>query len=159
MHGLPPFALLLGLAGLIPFVGGSLFALSADEDWRRIGLLALGSYGAVILAFLGGVHWGFGLDAADTQTSRVERARFGLGVVPSLIGWAGLLVTYVGLPKTGLLVIAAGFVATTIAEARAARTGLVPPGYMLLRWVLSVVVVVCLVSVCLVLALGGRLAL
>ena len=80
-------------------------------------------------------------------------------MVPSLIGWVALLVTFVGLPKSGLLILVAGFVALTIAEARATRAGLLPTAYMGLRWVLSLVVIVCLVSVCLVLSLGGRIVL
>ena len=152
-------AILLGVAGLIPFLAGSFGALSLDTEGTRISLLGLASYGAVILSFLGAVHWGLGLAAGTGQGRRVQRARFGLGVVPSLIGWAALLVTFVGLVKTGLLILVAGFVATTIAEARAARAGLVPVAYMGLRWVLSLVVIVCLVSVCLVLALNGRIVL
>ena len=159
MRTVPPIAILLGAAGLIPFLLGSYGALALDGDAARISLLGLAAYGAVILAFLGGVHWGFGLEAGTTQTVGTQRARFGLGVLPSLIGWAGLLVTFAGLPKVGLLVLLAGFVAVTITEARGAQAGLVPNGYMLLRWILSVIVILCLVSVCLVLTLGGRIVL
>ena len=159
MRSVPPIAILLGAAGLLPFIAGSYGALSFDGDAARISLLGLAAYGAVILAFLGGVHWGFGLDAGSTQTIRTQRLRFGLGVVPSLIGWAGLLVTFAGFPKIGLLVLLAGFIGTTIAEARGTQEGLVPQGYMLLRWVLSVIVILCLVMDCLVLTLGGRVVL
>lgn len=160
MRSVPAIVILLGAAGLIPFVGCALGALTWSGEWARMSLLGLSSYAAVILAFLGAVHWGFALEpAAGVAPARVQRARFVLGVVPSLIGWIGLLVTFVGLPKTGLLVLAAGLAATTVVEGRGARAGYVPPGYMMLRWVLSVVVVVCLLSVVLVLALGGRVVL
>ena len=159
MRTLPLIAILLGVAGLIPFAAGGLAAVSLTGDAGRVALLALAAYGAVILAFLGGVHWGIGLEAGSTQTVAAQRARFGLGVLPSLAGWAGLLAAIAGLPKTGLTILAAGFVALTIAEARGARSGLVPTGYMALRWVLSVVVIVCLVSVILVLSLGGHVIL
>ena len=159
MRTLPLSAILLGAAGLLPFLGGSLAALGPDSEISRIAMLALAAYGAVILSFLGGVHWGLGLAAGSEQTVRAQRLRFGLGVVPSLIGWAALLVVFIGLIKTGLLILVAGFVATTIAEARATRIGLVPGAYMGLRWVLSIIVIVCLVSVCLVLTLGGKIVL
>lgn len=164
MRTVPAIVILLGAAGLIPFIGCALGALSLEGEWARMSLLGLSAYAAVILSFLGAVHWGFGL-APGTEVggpgapARVQRGRFALGVVPSLVGWAALLVTFVGLPKTGLLVLAAGIAATTVVEGRAARGGFVPPGYMLLRWVLSVIVVVCLLSVVLVLALGGRVVL
>ena len=159
MRALPLIAILLGLAGLIPFLGGSYAALAYADDLGRIALLSLAAYGATILAFLGGVHWGVALQAGPGQSVRVQRLRFGLSVVPSLIGWAALLVVFVGLPKTGLVVLTAGFVLTTVIEARGARAGLVQPGYMGLRWVLSIVVVVCLVAVVLIQALGGRVIL
>ena len=156
---LPRFAILLGLAGLLPFVLCSLGALSLSSDGATRSLLALVAYGATILAFLGGVHWGFALDDSGTASERVQRARFGLGVVPSLIGWAAMLVTFIGLPTTGLLVLTAGFVATTAVEGQAARRGLMPQHYMWLRWGLSLVVVVCLASVILIRAFGGRVVL
>lgn len=159
MRTLPFVAILLGLAGLVPFLGSSYAALAMTGEGSRMGLLALAAYSAIILSFLGAVHWGIALQSGSAQTAHTQRLRFGLGVVPALVGWAGLLVVFVGLPKTGLSLMVAGFVATTIAEARAARLGLVPAAYMGLRWLLSVVVIVVLVSVCLVLALGGRVVL
>jgi len=156
---MPPIAIVLGAAGLLPFVLCSLGALSLSSDGATRSLLALVAYGATILAFLGGVHWGFALDDATGPSDKVQRARFGLGVVPSLIGWTALLITFVGLPTTGLLVLTAGFIATTVVEAQAARRGLMPARYMWLRWGLSIVVVVCLVSVSVVRAFGGRVVL
>lgn len=151
---LPPMALILGLAGLIPFLGASLAATTLTGESASRALLALSAYAAVILAFLGGVHWGFAL----TDGAAI-RARIGLGVVPSLIGWIGLLLTFVGLEIVGLVVMVAGFIGLTIMEARATTRGLVPRGYMWLRWLLSTVVIVCLVSVCLIRTLGGPVVL
>ena len=158
-RSLPPFAIILGIAGLLPFLICSLGALSLSSDGSTRSLLALVAYGATILAFLGGVHWGLALDASNAASVRVQRGRFGLGVVPSLIGWTAMLVTFIGLPSTGLLLLTAGFIATTVIEAQATRRGLMPKPYMWLRWGLSVVVVVCLVSVCIVRAFGGRVLL
>ena len=52
-----------------------------------------------------------------------------------------------------------GFFLTTMIEARASRNGYMPKGYMGLRWVLSAIVVVCLVTVWMVLMLHGRIVL
>ena len=159
MRSVPLLAIVLGLVGLLPFVALSLVALLEPGAWATRALFGLSAYAAVILAFLGGVHWGIGLEAGSGQTVAAQRARFGLGVLPSLIGWAGLLVTFIGLPLVGLAILVAGFIATTIAEARGANAGLVPHGYMGLRWVLSVGVIVCLVSVLIVVAFGGHVVL
>ena len=159
MRTLPMIAILLGVAGLVPFVGASLGAVAFQGDLATRSLLALQAYAAVILAFLGGVHWGFGLEIGINQSERTQRLRFGLGVVPSLVGWGALLVTFVGLPLAGLAILVAGFIGLTIAEARGTSAGLVPRPYMALRWGLSTVVILCLVSVLIVLAFGGRVIL
>ena len=60
----------LGIAGLIPFAAGAALALLSDDAAAaRAALLA---YGAVILSFLGAVHWGLALASgpADTNTVR-----------------------------------------------------------------------------------------
>jgi len=158
-RSLPTIAMLLGIAGLIPFFVCGLGALAAVPTQSERSLLALIAYGAVVLGFLGGVHWGFGLDASGSPPADVQRARFGLGVLPPLAGWVALLVTFLGYGRTALVVLVVGFILTTVTEARASRRGFMPKGYMGLRWVLSAVVLVLLVSVWLVLTLGGRVVL
>ena len=151
--------MLLGIAGLIPFFVCGLAALTGEPPNNQRALLALIAYGAVILSFLGGVHWGFALDPSGAPPSQVQRARFGLGVLPSLLGWVALLITFLGLDRSALVVLAIGFILTTVTEARASRLGWMPRGYMGLRWVLTAIVLVLLVSVWLVLMLGGRVVL
>jgi hypothetical protein len=159
MKGGPLIAALLGLAGLVPLVAACLLALSGDPAWAGFGLLALASYAAVSLAFAGGVHWGLGLAAAAEQTISARRARFGMGVLPALIGWCGMRVALRQFPLLGRAVLAVGFGMVVVFEARGARLGLVPRGYMLLRSALSLVAIVCLVSVIIVVLLGGRVLL
>lgn len=156
---LSPLAIVLGLGGLIPFVVCGLGAMTLGSDGALRSLLALIAYGATILAFLGGVHWGLALYGGAEQTERVSRARFGLGVVPSLIGWAGLLVAFVGLPHVGAAVLLAGFIGTIIVEARANQAGLMPAGYMALRWALTAGAVLCLGCVLIARVLGAQIIL
>lgn len=153
----PPLAILLGLGGLVPFVAGSLGALMLGSNGALRSLQALIAYGAVILAFLGGVHWGFALTGGAGQTSQTLRARLGLGVLPSLIGWAALLVASTGLPDVGLAILLAGFIATSIVEAQASRAGLMPAGYMGLRWALTAGAVLCLGCVLIARLLGAKI--
>ncbi len=145
---LPTLALLLGIAGLIPFLGFGVLSATPDGDRAA---LALAAYGAVILAFLGGVHWGFAL---PDPSGRGERARLGLGVLPSLVGWVALLLVIAVNVGAGLAVLLLGFVATTAVEARGAAAGLVPRGYMALRYGLSATVVTVL-AIVLVLRFAG----
>jgi hypothetical protein len=144
---LPFPALWLGLGGLLPFVactalvlgGGPLAGLAED---------ALAAYGAVILAFLGAVHWGLAL--ADPADAAAARTRLTLGVLPALAGWAALLT-----PNwIGFAVLVAGFAGTWMAEEAAARAGRVGARYLWLRRGLTLAVVAML-SAAWVAALSG----
>ena len=142
---LPPIAVVVGLAGLLPFLGCGFGTLAfRDPAPAARALDALIAYGAVILSFLGAVHWGLAL--AD-ETGLAEAPRFGLGVVPALLGWVALLAAYDGLPNLALVLLAIGFIGVMAAEQRGAIRGLVPPSYLALRWVLSAVVLLVLLGV------------
>ena len=152
---LPPIAIALGLLGLLPFLAGGFGAVGFREPMRAARALeALIAYGAVILSFLGAVHWGIALED-DTGLARVSR--YGLGVVPALVGWVALLGAAETMADVALAVLALGFGATIAVEQRGATRGLVPLGYLGLRWVLSVVVVVVLVAVLVMRLVGWRL--
>lgn len=165
----PALAIVLGVAGLVPFAVCGLLAVTSGAETATRGLLALLAYGAVILAFLGGVHWGFALPAGPDlpgpgpagteQSARVQRARLALGVLPSLVGWGALLLATLGWDDLGLLALIAGFIGTIVVEAQAHRSGLMPPGYIWLRWALTVGVLLCLVSVVILRVFGGRVIL
>ena len=155
----PPLAILLGLGGLIPFVACGLGALALGSGGASRALHALIAYGATILAFLGGVHWGFALNDGSNQTSQLLRGRLVLGVVPSLVGWAALLATLIGLSNVGLAILLAGFVGTIAVETRASRAGLMPAGYIGLRWMLTAGAVLCLSCVLLARLLGVEVVL
>jgi hypothetical protein len=126
---LPPLALWLGLSGLLPFLALSLAVLLGWTGWAGFALLA---YGATILAFLGAVHWGLALRAAPEE-ALAEPGRLVLGVAPSLVAWVALLLPV----KLGLLLLAAAILAAAVVETLAGRAGLVPTGYLRLRWALS----------------------
>lgn len=165
---LPTTALVLGIAGLIPFVACGIVAMSTADDLRAAFFLqSLIAYAAVILAFLGGVHWGFVLDTPElnsvapgggTATGTRDTPRLVGGVLPSLVGWAALLTMLLGIPAAALAILVAGFVALTAAEAQLRRRLLVPAGYMWLRWGLSVVVVLVLATVLTLRLIGARIS-
>ena len=117
---LPPSAVVLGVLGLIPFVALGISAQAAGEDAEsQRYLLALLGYGAVVLAFLGGVHWGFvlsptALAEGASEPPRRDAFRLAMGVLPSLIGWAALLTALLGVPEVGLVVLIAGIKATMV---------------------------------------------
>jgi hypothetical protein len=98
----------LGFAGLLPFVGGALGAWLAPADQQPRIAFALAAYGATIVAFLGGLHWG--LAARGGQRA----AQYAWGVVPSLIAWGTLLLP----TDAGLALLAGALVACYAVDRR-----------------------------------------
>jgi succinate dehydrogenase hydrophobic anchor subunit len=89
-------ATLLGNFGLIPF-----FALAA-ASWVPFGApyenfveQALVGYAAVILSFLGAVHWGLALATPALDKAQAWNA-FGWGIAPSALAWLALLLAIAG---------------------------------------------------------------
>jgi hypothetical protein len=170
MRANDPLVLLLGLLGLIPFVVCAYLACAWRDPSEGRALIALIAYGAVILSFLGGVHWGFalaeppaslaGLAPVPARSDPAHRPRIALGVVPSLIGWVALLIAVLApSPVIALCVLIAGFLATTIGEHTAYRRGWMPGRYLWLRWGLTVVVVALLVTTTVLRLSGARIIL
>lgn len=76
----------LGIAGLFPFVAGAALQWFSPPGWRMLAASALLTYGAVIVSFLGGIHWGLAM-----RTGTPANARLVWGVIPSLLGWLAIL--------------------------------------------------------------------
>ncbi|KQO72635.1 hypothetical protein ASF22_12985 [Methylobacterium sp. Leaf87] len=129
----PPAAVILGIAGLIPFLGFAFLSVSGgNAGLSTIGLdprMVLSTYGAVIASFLGGIRWG----AAAARGG--GGADYAIAIVPSLLAWAALAMPAPwDLRTLGSLVLAWGFIDQDLP-----RRGLVPVWLGRLRLVLSVV--------------------
>lgn len=128
---LPPGARLLGLAGLIPFVAGALALALLDDPARGAAARVLAGYAAVIVSFLGGIHWGLGFARTGAPTTM-----FLWGIVPSLIAWVALL-----LPPAAGLVLMATMLVLCYGVDRAVYPRLGVAHWLPLRRTLSVVAV------------------
>ena len=95
----------LGYAGLVPFVlGCALIWLIGDRDLDQHAFvsLALSAYAGLVIAFLGGIHWG--LSFARGLPGRQPLV---WGVCAALLGWLGVLMSpYAGLALHGGVLIA-----------------------------------------------------
>ena len=97
-----PLALRLGYAGLLPFVIGAALVWTVRPDAHPYVVAALSAYAALIVSFLGGIHWGFAFRRADAPP-----ARFVWGVVPSLVAWVAVVMpAYAGLVLHGAMLVA-----------------------------------------------------
>lgn len=137
---IPRPALLLGLAGLIPFLWSAATYLSpALAGWAGQWLppMFLGSYvgltwGTVILSFMSGVLWGF----ATKAEGREATFAYGLSVIPAL--WVFIMVSDAS--DTSAIFLAAGFVGLLLLDAMFQAWGLAPRWWLRLRVMLTVVV-------------------
>ena len=79
--------IILGFAGLIPFLGLAAASWVLDAANHALWVQAVEIYAAVILSFLGGVHWGL----AMASTSTLPYKGLLWGVTPALLAWAIIL--------------------------------------------------------------------
>ncbi|MDX8350324.1 DUF3429 domain-containing protein [Cognatiyoonia sp. IB215446] len=142
MNAIPRSALILGLAGLLPFLWGALTVLRPDvAQWgnenigpRFIGPYVQLFYGAIILSFMSGVLWGF----ATKATGRTATAGYVLSVIPAL--WAFFMTG--GGPTTAGVNLIVGFLALLLLDWHFWKLELAPPWWMHLRILLTAIVVV-----------------
>ena len=137
---IPATALLLGLAGLIPFVAG------AAAQWRPIplldaegGLKLVVIYGAIILSFLGGIRWGTAIGPYDTGRQGVE---FSASVLGSLAGLAAAFLPAI----PGLALLIAGFLMQGLWDVMSVDAGRLPAWFGRLRMILTAGAVISLVA-------------
>ena len=79
----PLWANFLGYAGVTPVLGLLILGWT-DQTWQQQSVSLACSYGALILSFLGGIHWGFATSGIASMKSLVP------SVAPSLWAWAAL---------------------------------------------------------------------
>jgi len=135
----PPAAVAwLGYGGLLPFVALALAGLFDPAH----GLLwgdALHAYGAIILSFVGALHWGFAMTLSGLSDNQ-RSASFIWSVLPALIAWPALLSP----PIVGAALLISGFIANYLRDRYLGRQVELPPWYLPLRLRLSSVACVCL---------------
>lgn len=128
---IPPTPLALGLAGLAPFIALALAVALQHRDIAGVDAAqALLGYGAAILSFLGGVHWGLALRHPSAATRRLLYA---LSVAPPLWAWAALVVG----EAAGLAMLAAGLAAHGALDGLRAGRFAAPRWYPALRALLA----------------------
>ena len=127
----------LGYAGLIPFLvfsTGTWIDLPGVENSHYV----LITYAAVILSFMGAIHWGIAMGRPGGDAVW----QLGLSVLPALFGWAALLLPVL----YGYSILIVVFAVLCALDQRAAARGLVPSWYPALRVLLTTVVVLCLIG-------------
>lgn len=133
---IPLPALLLGIASLIPCVAAAIAATSASSPTPRLyGYVALISYSACLISYLGAIHGGLAL-----RETPLSAARLIAPATAPLLAWLALALG----ESNGLLMTAAILLLVLAYDITAARRGWIAPWYPRLRWPLTGVMLVCL---------------
>lgn len=125
-------ALLLAMAGTLPFFIGLIMLVAGWPLQQFSAALLSHSYGVVIVSFLAGIQWGVYLFA---------QGRLNLFIASNLIAlaaWASLI--FPG-RLAGFLLLDACFVAALVIDWHCYRDGLVSKWFWRLRWQVSAVVI------------------
>lgn len=139
---LPPGVAWLGYGALLPFVAlapTSLIDIHHAALWSD----ALFAYGAVILSFVGALHWAFAMILPGLDEHQ-RTGRFVWSVVPALLAWPAILLS----PLLAAPLLIVGFIAHFWQDTRLARQAELPGWYLPLRLRLTA-------AACLCLALGA----
>ena len=137
---LPRVLAWLGYGGLIPFLvltPASLLDAHHGLVWGD----ALYAYGAIILSFIGALHWGLAMSLPNLA-ERQRSACYVWSVVPALIAWPAVLFS----PPIAAPLLVFGFIAHSIQDRRLARQAVLPGWYLPLRLRLSIVACLCLLA-------------
>lgn len=128
----------LGYSGLLPFVVLTVF-MCYDYNHRGMWQHFLLSYGAVILTFVGALHWSFAMTLQGLP-ARVQHNLFLWSVMPSLIAWFAL-----SIPRFyGFILLAIFFVLALWRDESLVKKVIPAPWYLPLRRNLTLVAVACL---------------
>lgn len=137
---LPRTVAWLGYGGLIPFLALTPASL-LDQHHGALWSDALYAYGAIILSFIGALHWGLAMSQPELS-ERQRSAWFAWSVVPALIAWPAILFS----PPLAAPLLVFGFIAHYLQDRRLTRQARLPDWYLPLRLRLTSVAVVCLVA-------------
>ncbi|HEX5674745.1 MAG TPA: DUF3429 domain-containing protein [Azonexus sp.] len=137
---LPRTVAWLGYGGLLPFLALTPASL-LDHHHGAVWSDALYAYGAIILSFIGALHWGLAMSLPEL-TERQRSACFAWSVVPALIAWPAVLFS----PPLAAPLLVFGFIAHYLQDRRLARQATLPGWYLPLRLRLTSVAVVCLIA-------------
>ncbi|CAK9880876.1 unnamed protein product [Sphagnum jensenii] len=144
----PVPALVLGFAGLIPFVAlvpPIVSMLPLPEALFAVHAEAQAAYAAVIVTFLGAVHWGLAMAnySAKDKANKITftTLRYVWSVIPSLVAWPALLLPPA--PKFAVLILSLGLILGV--DVIFTRMKLVPSWFLYLRTPLTTIAALSLI--------------
>lgn len=131
---------LLGYFGLVPFIVPTV-CLFLDQHHSEMWRHFLMTYGAIILSFVGALHWSFAMLLHQLAIEK-QRSAFVWSIVPSLIAWIAL-----SIPRFyGFILLAIFFAMALMRDRQLSGMAELPSWYMPLRSRLTAIAVACLLT-------------
>jgi hypothetical protein len=140
---IPQVAIILGYGGVSPFFGLACLSIIFDENFFTTALI---TYAAVIVSFLGGVHWGVAISSFPKKKTTTElTTSLCISITPAIISWATLLIQNVTMAIT---ILSGAFACQLAIDMIATKNGDLPSWYNALRIPLTIIAITCLIITC-----------
>jgi Protein of unknown function (DUF3429) len=139
---MPVVELLLAAAGGFPLTTLAGMIVTGMAIPGLDNQFALLTYGAIVLTFMGAVHWGLAMtapvaDGGGTWGTRSQWRAYTVSMVPGLVAWVALLLP----TKVGAWVLVASFGLLLVYDLWSMRAGEAPAWFMKLRVPLAVMAI------------------
>lgn len=136
------FSRLLMMAGALPFIG---LLLASFFDWQLLAWPAervFLAYGAIIVSFLGGIHWGYAIlliksAPHEAASNSLARTFLALSNIVALMAWASLLFHSLGIALSVQLL---ALLLALFSDSYAFRLKMIPEWFWNLRRIITVIV-------------------
>ena len=134
----PGIATILGYGWLLPFIGLALGLWLTPEQYQPSVHHALLTYAAIILSFMGAIHWGTAIALKNDQ----QKLQLGISVIPPLLAWLAMLLPL----NYSYAILIVAFCVLCIYDSRMTKHGHLPDWYPTLRIPLTTTVVATLIT-------------
>ena len=128
---------ILGYSGLIPFITFSIGSW-LPSPYHSYSVTILISYAAIILSFMGAIHWGVAMANKEKTHTRYYLS----SIIPALAAWLSLLVPEI----FSLFILATGFALLISYDIAVEKSQDFPAWYIPMRIRLTIIVLLCLAS-------------
>ena len=145
----PMAPLIIGLGGTLPFIFLSVVIWLGSTDLQLIALFNLINYSIIILSFVGAVHWG-----AAMMRNDIFYRYYLISIIPAILSWF-LIMGFIANYLLIFIILMILFLLMFFIDVKAVRNQILPEWYLPLRKVITIIVFLCLGSVCL--AINTRL--
>lgn len=138
MRTVPSGTLIVGFVGLFVFFAFSLAMAFGSPTLAINAYLQLIHFGALVLSFVGAIHWGLAI-GANARGIAVPSWWYLAGTLPMVLGWLTLALVS---PTTKILLLSLGFFTTFMLDVSATTRGYAPLWYKKFRKIMTIAVLI-----------------